>query len=172
MGWALVWLRTALTSLFFNTPPIGYLFQWNREFSYASYMTNLYKVIIFYHVVTVELWFCSRDVNLGQLLCGVSWPIFQSVIPSCQHNFHYHIKYIGPLLMLVWEGLHWLLARRSFSYQLRQTALRADLESHPSPIFIIDRSPYAQNQSISWVFDWVVFLLFDYRSLLNTIHKC
>lgn len=101
------------------------------------------------------------EVSLSRPFCSVSWPIFQSAILGCQHHVRYHIIFICPLFVPVWEGLHWLLAGGSYPYWLRQIALRADWEQYPGPIFIIDRSPCAQHWSISWVFYWVVSLVFD-----------
>ena len=120
----------------------------------------------------IDSCFCSREVSLSQPLCDVSWLIFQSAIPSYQHHVRYHINYVGPLLVLVWEGLHWLLVSGSFSYWLRQIAPRAYLEPLPGPIFIIDRSPCAQHRSISWVFDWVVSLVFDVSLHYHTLDSC
>ena len=57
----------------------------------------------------------------------------------------YHIRCFDLLLVLVWEGPHWLLAGGFVSYRLRHIALRANLEPHPGPISIIDRWPCAQH---------------------------
>ena len=84
-----------------------------------------------------------------------------SAIPHCQYHVYHHISYICPLFVSVWEGPHWLLSRGSCPYQRRHLALRTSLEPQPGPIFIIGRSPCAQHRSVSWVFDWVVSLVFD-----------
>ena len=129
---------------------------------------NLYRVIICCHS-HIESCSCSRKVSLSRPLYGVSWLIFQSAIPGCQYHVYHHISYIGPLLMLVWEGFHWILAGGSCPDQQRHLAMRTGLELHLGPIFIIDRSPCAQHLSTLWVFDWVVSLVFNIHFHYHTL---
>ena len=129
---------------------------------------NLYRVIICCHIVTLSHAFVQGNLAWVSL-SAVSLDSFQLTIPGCQCLFYHHISCIGPLLVPVWECLHWLLAGRSCPYPWRHLSLRTSLELHPGPIFIIDRSPCAQHQLVSWVFDWVVSLVFDISLHYHTL---
>ena len=89
--------------------------------------------------------FVQGNSNQSRPFCGVSWLIIQSAFPGLVSILFYHIRCFGLLLMLVWEGPHWLLAGGFVSHRLWHIALRVNLEPHPSPIYIIDRWPCAQH---------------------------
>jgi len=142
-GRDLVWLRYTLTLLLSKFSPdwLSLPIIWRvRSCILHEELIQSHHILPHSHI---ESCFCSREVSLRRLLCSVSWLIFQSAIPGCQCLIYHHISYVCPLLMLVWEGLHWLLASRSCRYRRWHLTLRIGLELHPSLIFIIDRSPYA-----------------------------
>ena len=168
-GWDLVWLRYAITLLSSQFSPdwLSLPVIWRvRSCLLHDGLIQIHFMLPHSHI---ESCFCSREVSLSRPFCGVSWLIFQSAIPGCQCHVYHHISYIGPLLVPVWEGPHWLLAGGSCPYRRRHLALRTGLEPHPGPIFIIDRSPCAQHRSVSWVFDWVVSLVFDISIHYHTL---
>ena len=126
-----------------SPPPVGYLFQSYGEFVFASCITKLYSVIFTTMVITSRA-FVQGKFNQSQPFCSVSWLIIQLAFPVLSVSCSITLD-IWSLLMLVWEGLHWLLAGGFVSYQLRHIALRVNLEPYPGPISIIDRWPCAHH---------------------------
>ena len=71
----------------------------------------------------------------------LTWVVFSAVSlhsfynrpsRSCQYLVLSH-QMFGPMLMMVWEGLQWLLVGSFVSYWLWHIALRVNLEPHPGP---------------------------------------
>ena len=132
-------------------------------------MTSLYRVIICCHIVIiwVMLLFKGSKPELASLQCLLTYFSVDHpwLLVSClsSHQLYWYFTRVGlrrsPLTS------YW----KVFPYRRWHLALRTGLEPHPSPIFIIDRSPCAQHRSILWVFDWVVSLVFDISLHYHTL---
>jgi len=99
----------------------------------------------------VVLLFKGSKPKSASLCCPLTY--FLSAILGCQCHVCHHISCIGPLLVLVWEGLHWLLAGGCYPYRRQHIALRAGLEPHHSPISVFYRSPCARCREVKLVKD-------------------
>ena len=115
----------------------------NMEGFFMPPAWRTYTKLSFVSIVNI-----SRDFVHGNLTrVGLSAVSLDSFFIRPSRSFQYLVlshQMFGPMLVLVWEGLHWLLVGGFVSYRWGHIALRANLDFHPGPIYIIDRWPCAQ----------------------------
>ena len=140
----LVWYRRSHNLFLKSLLPRLVIYSNHMEGLFMPPAWQTYTKLLFATIVNMSRAFVQGKLTwVGLSIVSLDW-FFSWPSRSCQYLvISHHI--FGPLIMPVWEGLHWHISGGFVSYWLWHIALRVNLELHPGPIYIIDRWPCTQH---------------------------